>query len=302
MAPSIRPLLHFLRSGDIVDIIAPSSAPESGKWRKGMKILQNWGLKPRLAKGALSPWLGHANTDSERLRFLKQAFLARDSQAVWMLRGGYGAQKLLPPLIKARPPLNKLFVGYSDGSALHLYLSRKTKASLHGPVISELSDMASAALKRLKDLLFGQTREIEFKGLRLLNQAAKARTSAGPVRGGNLSLLSASVGTGYMASFKSCFVFVEDVHEPERKIDRMLRHLSHAGLLKEAKGLLLGSFPATARGQRMLKHFAEGLSLPVVAGLPCGHLRQQQALPFNIPARLSFQGDRAALKIPLFSA
>ena len=90
-----------LNRGDAVDITAPSSPPpKGGEWRRGLQILKGWNLKPRFPEKALNPWLYHANTDSQRAFFLKQAFDRKESAAVWALRGGYGLQKIMPAFIK----------------------------------------------------------------------------------------------------------------------------------------------------------------------------------------------------------
>ena len=292
-----------LKTGDIVDIIAPSSAPQDNQWKKGLKILQSWGLKPRMAKGAISSWLFHSHTNKKRLAFLNQAFSCKDSFAVWMLRGGYGLQKLMSSFIKgnAKKESSKLFIGYSDSTALHLYLNGRNQKTVHAPHVCELPDLSKSHLSHLKNILFGMKKEIVFKDLSLPGKTAK-KTLKAPIVGGNLSLLSSSVGTAWFPDFKPHFLFIEDVNEEAHKIDRMLHHLFYSGFLKKVKALLFGYFsPFSNRFFRsnILKSFSDVCSVPMVFGLPCGHNRNNQPLPFKTPARLIIQGDKAELKVQL---
>lgn len=290
-----------LKSGDIVDIIAPSSAPKNKKWKKGIQILQGWGLKVRLAHNALSPWLFHSHNNSRRSHFLNQAFLRKDSSAVWMLRGGYGMQKLLPSFTKhySKPTPKKIFIGYSDGTALHLFLNGRKQKTLHAPTIGELPDLSKKELAHLKNILFGLKKEVNFKKLDLITKSKKRNIKA-DIIGGNLSILSSSIGTPWFPSLKSHFLFIEDINEEDYKIDRMLFHLLHSGVLKGVKALLFGPFPPLKYQvlKNILKAFYSACPIPMVFGLPCGHKTlSSYALPLKSPAELILQKDKAELKI-----
>ena len=292
----------MLKPSDIIDVIASSSPPKNQGWKEGLKILRQWGLKPRLAKKAISPWLFHANKDGKRASLLNQAFSSKDSTAVWMLRGGYGLQKLMPSFIKkqtGKSSRKKLFIGYSDGTALHLYLNRQKQASLHAPLICELPDLSKTELFQLKNVLFGHKTEIIFNRLKLITKSPPKILKA-TLTGGNLSLLSSSVGTAWLSGLPSCFLFIEDVNEADYKVDRMLHHLFYSGALRRAKALLIGSFGPTGPSRLLreaLKNFSSTCNIPIILGLACGHGRPNQPLPFQTPAELSLQGYKAHLKV-----
>lgn len=292
-----------LKSGDIIDVIAPSSVPKNNKWKKGIQILQSWGLKPRLSKRAIDPWLYHSNSNNKRSSFLNQAFLNKDSSAIWMLRGGYGLQKLMPSFIKSYSQRNKkkLFIGYSDGTALHLYLNSQNQKTLQAPTVCELPDLSHKELSLLKNILFGIKKEIIFKNLNLFKRNSKKILKA-PIIGGNLSLLSSSVGTPWLPSFGSHFVFIEDVNEEDYKVDRLLHHLFYSGALKGVKALLFGRFHPLNRKilkTRILKSFSKVCPIPMIFGLPCGHKKSHYPLIFKSPAKLTLQKTEAVLKIGL---
>ena len=354
----IRGVMQSLRPGDIVDIVAPSSPPVGGKWKQGLNVLKSWGLKPRFDENSLRPWLFHAHNNRQRAVLLKQAFANGDSSAVWMLKGGCGLQKLLPSFSKTYPLLSdkakaKLFIGYSDATALHLYLSAQNRPGLHAPHIEELPDLPPARQKELKELVLGAQQEIFFKNLRVFKNPArsqshdkspspqnekrskgqascmtgangisvnqndrffKGRRQASPssknhgagevlkgrVAGGNLSLLSALAGTAYRPhSFRSRFLFVEDVNEEAYKIDRMLHHALYTGALKAVKAVLFGGLVPIGekKTQQILKSFSSVFNRPLIFGLPCGHGPVNRPLPLNTQARLEIQNQKAGLKI-----
>ena len=292
-----------LKPGDTLDIIAPSSFPKNNQWEKGLKILKTWGLNPRFNKQAISPWLFHSNSNKKRSNFLNQAFLNRDSSAVWMLRGGYGLQKLMPSFIKncSKKFKKKLFIGYSDGTALHLYLNSQNLTTLQAPVISELPSISKNKLALLKTILFGTKKEIAFDNLKVSNKIPEQNLKA-EIIGGNLSLLSSCVGLPWLPSFKSHFLFIEDVNEEDYKVDRLLHHLFYSGSLKGVRAILFGSFyPLNNHSLRtkVLKSFSDVCNIPMVFGLPCGHKPPHHPLPLKTPAELIIQKDKAILKVKL---
>ena len=291
-----------LKPGDTVDIVLPSSAPQNKNWVKGLQILKSWKLKPRFSKKSLDPHLFHSHTNKQRSLFLNRAFARRDSSAVWLLRGGYGLQKLMPSFMAGHSPslMKKLFIGYSDGTALHLYLNGQNQASLHAPTLSDLPHVSLKELSSLKNILFGEKKEITFKNLSCFRNFPSKNLKA-CIRGGNLSLLSSSLGTGWFPSFSSCFLFVEDVNEEDYKVDRMLSHLFYSGALKSVQAVLFGHFKPLNKNRlnKVLKSFSEICSIPLIFNLPCGHQSPNHPLPLNCPAKLSLQGSQAVLNISL---
>ena len=288
-----------MKQARLIDIIAPSSPPKNNRWKKGVKILQDWGFKVRFSPSALSPYSFHSNTNQKRALFLNQAFSSTDSSIVWMLRGGYGFQKLIPSFIKkySKKASKKLFVGYSDGAVLHTYLNQKNQETLHAPTVSELSDLTKPELNCLKGILLGEKEKIVFKNLKLFNSSSRG-VLKGAIRGGNLSLLSSSMGLPWLSSFKSGFLFLEDVNEESYKVDRMLHHLFYAGALKSIRAILFGNFNPLNKKSflKVLQSFSQALSIPLIYNLPCGH-SNRYPLPFNTPASLTCQNGNVCLTV-----
>lgn len=289
-----------------VSVIAPSSPPENNKWRKSFDILKSWGLQAGFPPSSLKPNFFHSHSNSKRAFFLKQAFKKRSSSAVWMLRGGYGCQKLQSvfPHIEKN---SKIFIGYSDGTALHLYLNAKNKVSLHAPTLSELDRLSLKELNTLKSVLLGEKKQLCFKNLKLFNSSSLQKSKSGmrfsfdkilkgKITGGNLSLISTSVGAFKLPSTE--FLFLEDVNEPAYKVDRLLHHLLYSGVLKSTKAILFGGFyPLKDKElQEVLKSFSQSYSIPFIYGLPCGHTKRMP-LVFNTRAELCLKGLKANLTI-----
>src|SRR5215204_234979 len=132
-----------LKAGDTVAVIAPASGLSKESFDKALQNLESLGLKTKVGKAARGIKGFLAATDKERLEDLHWAFSDQEISAVWCVRGGYGAARLLPAidynLIRKNP---KILIGYSDITALHLAISHNTGlVTFHGPVAaSELTD------------------------------------------------------------------------------------------------------------------------------------------------------------------
>jgi muramoyltetrapeptide carboxypeptidase len=287
-----------LKRGDIVDIIAPASACSRSELQGGVRFLKKMGLVPRLSKKIFAPGAKiFAQSDAERLAQLVKALKAKDSKAIWCVRGGYGSLRLLPALAKVkRPALCKLLIGYSDITTLHVFLQAEWKwPTLHGPLLDRFGrgDNLPQETAETFGLLFGERENIVFKNLKPLNRAArKSGKIKGSVIGGNLATLQSSLGTPWQVLPSGHFVFLEDTGERPHRLDRMLAQLVQVGYFKNAKGVIFGPLlVAAARDRRLiwsdvLPRFAQSLKIPVLAGVLSGHGPVQRPLPLLTAAEL----------------
>lgn len=292
-----------LKVGDIVDIIAPSSAPRSSSWLQGVEILKQWGLKPRYPKDMIKPWLYHAQNNPKRELFLKQALACKKSKAVWAVRGGYGLQKIMPSLLKSK--INKkTLIGYSDATALHIYLNGACKqATWHAPFVCELPSLSTTELEHLRKLLFGEQTQISFSSLKYFGKS-KFKTLKAPILGGNLTVLSTSLASPWFPkSLGSSFLFLEDIGEEPYRVDRYLHQLFYSGAAQKVRALLIGSFhPVKNREleEKILKPLMQKFNLLVVTGFPCGHQSKNKPLAFLKTAELKLlTSNKAMLNIQL---
>ncbi|MCY4513426.1 MAG: LD-carboxypeptidase [Bdellovibrionales bacterium] len=228
----------------------------------------------------------------------KKSFENSHSKAVWCLRGGYGSQKLME-WFKDKPSHKKLFIGLSDATAIHLRLNKWGWPSLHGPFVSDIPRLSKKDQENLRQILFGERKEQCFNNLRVFHPSKKKILKA-PLIGGNLTVIQTSLGCSWVPGFSSHFLFLEDVNEEAYRLDRALHQLFFAGALKGVKALILGSFhPAkSAQIHKVLNSLSEFLKIPVVTGLPCGHIKNNQPLPFKTACELHFvKNTKACLKV-----
>jgi muramoyltetrapeptide carboxypeptidase len=227
-------------------------------------------------------------------------------KAIFALRGGYGSAQLLDridyELIRANP---KIFVGYSDITALHLAIHQKTGLiTFHGPVV--LSRFTDYTLDHFRRALF-QTNPIgtvrnpgETNTLRPVHRlrAVRPGTARGRLIGGNLTLISTTLGTPYEIDTRGRILFIEDVDEEPYRIDRMLTQLRLAGKLDAAAGIIVGecldcrpkdykpSFNSTFTLGEIEDNLLGDLKVPVLSGLTIGHTDDQLTLPEGAMATL----------------
>jgi muramoyltetrapeptide carboxypeptidase len=287
-----------LSPGDVVDIVAPASGTTEDKLEAGVEWIRSLGLIPRVPKALIQTDLFFAAPLKEQWKHLRTALMS-DSRAIWCLRGGYGSMRLVPHLEKmARPIKPKLLIGFSDITALHLYVNQRWNwPSLHGRTISQLRRDWNSLSEEIcyKEILLGQKEEMTFDHLIPLNTAArKKKVLQARVVGGNFRIVQSSLGTPWEIRTKGKIVFLEDVSERGYSIDRMFEQLYQAKLLSQGpEALILGDFTEGLEKNGVdlvptaLERFAQRVKFPVFKGLPCGHGTSNYPLPFNTPATLS---------------
>jgi muramoyltetrapeptide carboxypeptidase len=234
-----------------------------------------------------------AGSDQQRVADLNR--FARDDSidAIWCLRGGYGAMRLLEDIdydAFARHP--RALIGYSDITALHAAVGQRANlVTFHGPTArAALTDFTRRSFADAMSLAGRDTvayRDGEMTTL----VGGKA---SGRVVGGNLALVAALVGTPYAWDLDGAILVLEDVSEQVYRIDRMLTQLCLSGALGRLAGIAFGAFtdiPDDAtnaeRGlERVLRQFAENVGVPAVMNFPIGHMPDHLTIPLGAHAEL----------------
>lgn len=237
-------------------------------------------------------------TDAERVAQLHAAARDPDVAIVMALRGGYGMSRLLPQIdFELLAASGKRFVGHSDFTALQMGLLATTGApSFAGPMICDdftRDDPSGFTMESFRACLHQRTCTIEAA---LPEDADDNPVMAceGTLWGGNLTMLTHLVGTPWMPAISGGILFVEDVNEHPYRVERMLLQLFHAGILARQTALVLGDFSNYRLSPYdngydfapMLAWLRETLPIPVVSGLPFGHLRDKVTLPVGAHAQL----------------
>jgi muramoyltetrapeptide carboxypeptidase len=298
---------RVLKPGDTVGLITPSTyVSDPDRIDLALRTIDYFGLKPKLGRNVRKRTGYLGGTVQERIDDLHAAFSDPEVKAVFCIRGGYGSAQLLDSinyeLIRKNP---KIFIGYSDITAMHLAIHRMTGlVTFHGPVT--LSGFSPYTLEYFKRAIF------EAKPLGTLSNPPESNTlrpkhptrvlmagkATGPLIGGNLSLISTTMGSPYEIQTDGCILFLEDVDEQPYSMDRMLTHLRLAGKFKNIKGLIIGecadcrprefrpSFESTFSLGEVLDNILGDLKVPVLAGLTIGHTEDQMTLPEGVKATL----------------
>ncbi len=291
--PVIKP--PSLRRGDVVRIVAPSGPFDPEAFEKGLAVLRDrLGLVPRMRDDIHSRKGYLAGDDARRLAEWHEAASDTEARAVWCARGGYGAVRLLPRLEAARilhPP--KVFVGFSDITALHALLNRSGLVTVHGPVVTQLGRLPPECLDHLEALLFGGAPPLADRRAarpppgRGVVAAATLRpgVASGPLLGGSLTVLSHLCGTPWQPRFAGAVVVLEDVGERPYRIDRMLVQLRLSGAFDRLAGIAIGQFTSCddpdLLGVEAVRQVAWELGVPAIEGVPAGHEDVNYALPFG---------------------
>lgn len=294
-----------LKKGDLIDIIAPAFRSADEAVVRAEEYLKSRGYKVRVPQDIFGKDVLCAQTDEIRFKQLKSALLAKDSKAVWCLRGGYGGLRLIPDLFKLKAPKqSKLFIGLSDISSLHLYLNQQWKwPTIHGPMADKISqgNMPAEFIEEVFRVVEGIDSKITFDSLTPLNNAAmKKKTVRGVVGGGNLMTLSSHLGTKLKWNTKGKILFFEEIGEHDYRIDRIFEHLRQSGMIENAAAIVLGDFTDCGVKDRtdkiwpVIQRFADSIKIPMLRGIQTGHDPIQRALPFNTPSEL-FLGDHSRL-------
>jgi len=289
-----------LRPGAIVDIIAPASAcPQKEQLSTLAAIratLTAWQLVPRIPENIYGEDLLCANSTAQRFIQLKNALLNTDATAIWCLRGGYGSAHLLPQLASLPAPAhNKLFMGMSDITALHLFLQQQWGwATLHSPSARQVSlgDVHADNIAEVKHILLGQLTNCQYNLTPLNSLAAGNSTINAMITGGNLSIVQTSLGTFWQINAANKILFLEEINERGYRVDRILEHLSQAGIFNKVTAVIFGDF---TKGQEpdgssllipVLERFAAQANFPVLRCLGIGHDNYNRPLPLGVPAQL----------------
>lgn len=286
-----------LEPGDRVHIVSPAGPVVPELLEEGIDRLRQWDLEVIVDEAVYQrrpPYDYLAGDDQARLQAFVDAWSDPKCRAIICSRGGYGAMRLLPQLdINALISQPRLLVGFSDITALHLYVAGiGGLATLHGPVLKSLcrhDDDPHRSADRLRQALFATSeRPAPWTGLRTICNGA----ATGPVFGGNLSLLVALLATPYAPSLDGAIVVVEDVGEDDYRVDRLLTALRLSQNTAIA-GLVLGDFSdcdgvyvADDDIDEFLAHLGAEFDCPVVAGAPVGHGGRNVPFPIGVDAEL----------------
>ena len=277
-------------------LVSPSGPAPQERVDLGISMLTEWGLQVEIAPGALDAFGYFAGPDDARLAGVNAALRDPAVRGVICTRGGYGAQRIVDGIdFDAARATPKVFAGFSDITALQLALwQRNGLASVHGPMAAWNGERTGAvsmeslrvSLMSTDPMLLAARDDEETSEVLVPGPVVR-----GPLLGGNLCLLQATIGTADMPDLTGAILLLEEVDEPPYKVDRMLTHLRRCGALDDLAGIAIGQFTQCADGWPtsivdVIMDRLGDLDVPMLGGFPVGHGTDQLSVPIGTPAIL----------------
>lgn len=307
--PPLTPLTRpaRLRPGAKVAVVAPSGPVPGERLDAGLEILRGWDLDPVVLPHVRDQHPGFwylAGADRDRARDLTEAWCDPSVSAVICARGGYGVQRMVDLLdwtaIRAAGP--KVFVGYSDVTALHeAFAVRTGLATLHGPMVGAATFLKDAPTQEsLRATLF-EPESVRTLGLDTARTMVPGR-ARGITLGGCVSLLAADLGTPHARpSARGGLLLIEDVGEEDYRLDRILTQLLRSGWLDGVAGVALGSWAECGPYEQVRAVLLDrlgGLGVPVIEELGFGHSETALTMPLGVAAVLDAEARTLTLDEP----
>lgn len=297
--------LPVLQKGDIIDIIAPASKPTHIIFKNAVEWVKAQGYIPRYHKDIIKGNTFFASKEEVQWQELKKALMAKDSRAIWCLRGGWGSMRFIPGLARLKKPAEeKLFVGFSDITTLHLFLNQEWGwRTIHGSNLSAFGSAPTQTHQKLYlDLITGKVDTLVYNSLKPMGKVSGI--IKGKLTGGNLCMLASTLGTKAQPNLNGKIVFLEEIGERGYRVDRMLEQLVQSGVFNNRlKAIVLGDFTeATELNGRdytnqAFERLGERLKVPIFKGLRSGHGKINRPLIFNTMATLDTRKKSLSLKL-----
>ncbi len=275
--------------------------------RRAAKRLAALGFEVRTDEAALARHQRFAGDDDTRLATLHR-IAAEAPDIALATRGGYGLTRLLDRIdwaaIARSVERGTRWVGHSDLTALQLGLLAHARGAgavtWAGPLACD--DFGGDAVDEVTEGCFVEAMDGSLEAVGFRTEAGFDGLEArGPLWGGNLCMVNSLLGTphwpGALAR-RGGILFLEDVNEHPYRIERALLQLLQAGVLERQKAVLLGQFSAWRKSpldrgyglKTVVEHLRGCVAVPILTGLPFGHVQPKLTLPVGRTVELAVQG------------
>jgi muramoyltetrapeptide carboxypeptidase len=286
-----------LTAGARIAIVSPASSFKRAEFDLGVAEIRRLGFEPVYDDSVFDTAMFTSGTAAVRAAAFRRSWDDPEVTALLAVRGGYGSVQLLPELAGWQPQRRpKLFIGYSDNTSLLSWLNCQCGiTALLGPMIEGRLSRGPEGYDETSFLRLVQGNGAGFAlrppGLSVL----KNGDAIGPLFGGTLTQLAASMGTPYAFDPPSDHIlFVEDVSERPYRLDRMLTQLRLGGVLARAQALVFGEMRGCDEASGAPKAcdvaaaFADDVPGPVIFGFPAGHSTGPcWSLPLGVRVRVT---------------
>jgi len=298
-----------LKKGDRVALLAPSMPCDPSRLLPSAAFFEELGLEVEIMESCRLSHGYFSGNDEIRARDIMKAFTDPSIKGVFAIRGGYGAQRILP-LLDYSQIAPKIFAGYSDITALHTVFNQRCGfITYHAPMAaSELYEgKENVDPFTLRSFLghimegYPEPQGLDCKAYSNRNQSERKSESnnnhciqsiKGQLCGGNLSVITSSIGSGSPYEIDTCgkILFLEDIQEAPYRIDRMLLQLRQAGKFDNCRAIILGSFkPETTESiKQAIEEVLLPTNVPLWTDLSCGHTLPTLTLPLGTDVAVTY--------------
>lgn len=290
-----------------IGVVAPSGyAADPAAFARGLAHLRSLGHTVQDFSASGTRELRFAGTDEQRIAQLHAAARDPSIEIVIALRGGYGLSRLVPAIdlkLLADSVINggKRWVGHSDFTVVQLALLSSGAGTYAGPMICD--DFSREDLSDFTQQHFWQCMSQASVRVQLPVHGNPRVHTEGTLWGGNLTMLCSLLGTPWMPAIKNGILFIEDVNEHPYRVERMLLQLAQAGILDRQRAIVFGDFSGYKLTDydngydftQMLSYMRERLSIPILQGLPFGHMKDKVTLPVGAHCVLDSSEDSLSL-------
>ncbi len=273
-------------------LVAPSGIIRNhDQIRRAERNAVSLGWVPVLGEHVDAAHAYFAGTDKERLDDLNSALRDHSIDAIWCVRGGYGAMRLLADIdFRALAENPRAVIGFSDITALHAAIHRECGiVTYHGPTArGELSEFSRDHLVR------AVADPTDSCGVAPEGRTLRTGHASGRLAGGNLALVTALIGTPWSIDLNGAILVLEDIDEAVYRVDRMMQQLLLSGGLDGCAGIVAGDFrrPDGEKDEDnrtiddVIAEAAEAAQIPCFAGAPFGHIGDQWTIPLGAFAEM----------------
>ena len=299
-------LPRALKPGETIGVVSVS-APEAhlfpDEFQTGIKVLESFGYKVRVAPHASSVRGYLAGSPKELADDIHRMFQDSTIAALICAGGGSNANRLLSELdfelVRKHP---KIFMGASNPTVLlNGFRECSGLITFHGPsVVWDWGQDQSPAMtsQHCMSVLTGQLSAGRIVEPRL-NWLRKGRCT-GELVGGNLTSLMGLVGTPWEPRWSGRILLWEDIGISIEQVDAMLTQLRSCGVFDQISGMVVGELVDIEESGgwgilELLNDLLPSDGLPVAVGLPFGHTPEKYTLP--VGGRVQMDSESETLEL-----
>ena len=288
------------KKGDKVALIGTSGSITKDRLDQTVVAMNKLGFDVEVAP---SCYLNHgylSGSDEQRAKDINEMFSRNDIKGIFVMRGGYGCHRLMNLLDFETIKNNaKFFCGYSDVTALHIAFNQICGFSTYHtlmPATQLYKGLDEYSEYYYKKVVFEEEFNCTLKNpLYTPMETLVGGFGQGVITGGNLSLITATLGTFYEIDTKNKILLIEEVEEEFYKIDGKINHLRNSGKLHECNGIILGGFTRCyanneAESLTLLQIFNElikPLNIPTIMNVSIGHCYPTMSIPLGVNVKIN---------------